>query len=169
MKNILFVLALIMPLIAFANPAKLSGGTPVQIKTSLPAKSNQITTDIQGVVDANVYAADGKTILIQKGAPVKIHTMMIKNGAAGKAGKILINGASALSVDGKTIPLSTQNMEIKGNGRGGLAHGLSWGLAIPTSFLSCFCLFIKGSEAEIPAGTIIPNTIVEGNHTITID
>lgn len=150
--------------LAQAETIKLKNGTSVEIETTLDVTSDNLG-DIQGRVVADVYAEDGKTILIQRGAPVKIHATYQDNGATGKAGKIMINGASTIAVDGKTISLYTNNMEFKGKGKGGLAWGLGIGTGLVT-IVGLLFLLIKGGDAKIPAGTSIQNVTVEGNYSI---
>lgn len=149
---------------AQAEIVRLKNGTAVEVETTLEVTSDH-SGDIQGKVVADVYAEDGVTVLIQKGAPVKIHATYQDNGATGKAGKILINGASTIAVDGKTISLYTSTMEVKGKGKGGLAWGLGIGTGLVTLFGLLF-LLIKGEDATIPAGTAIQNVSVEGNYSI---
>lgn len=149
---------------AQAETVRLKNGTAVEVETTLEVTSDH-SGDIQGKVVADVYAEDGVTVLIQKGAPVKIYATYQDNGATGKAGKILINGASTIAVDGKTISLYTSTMEVKGKGKGGLAWGLGIGTGLVTLFGLLF-LLIKGEDATIPAGTAIQNVSVEGNYSI---
>lgn len=143
---------------------KLISGTPVEVRTVVPVTSAQIG-NIVGEVTSDVYDTDGETILIRKGARVEITASFEKNGAPGKAGIININGASVSAVDGKTIMLSTDPYSVKGKGKGGLAWGLGIGIGVFT-LLGFLFLFLKGGNAEIPAGTNVPGVCVNGTYTV---
>lgn len=159
-------MTVILPFQSWAQveAAKLKNGTSVEVVTTLDVTSDNLG-DIPGKVVADVYADDGVTVLIQQGTPVKIHATYKDNDATGKAGQIMIYGASTIAVDGKTISLYTNNMIFKGKGKGGLAWGLGIGTGIFTLFGLLF-LLIKGGDAKIPAGTAIQNVTVEGNYSI---
>lgn len=152
---------------ATENKKLLKQGTNIIVKTNQICNSSSGSPMFIGIVDADVYDQTGQSVLIQKGTQVKLYAEIKKNGAPGKPGKIVINSASTTSVDGKTIPL-TASFETQGKGKQGLAWGLGIGTGLVTLVGLCF-LFIKGGDAEIPYGTAIPNVIVEGNHTISID
>ena len=154
----------ILPFQIFAQAAASSGtrlvqGTPVVVKTSGVVTSNSVG-DIQAIVDQDVVS--GGTVVIKSGTPVVVKATFEKNGATGKPGKIILSGATTTAVDGKTIVLNC-GMEEKGKGKGGLAWGLGIGTGCVT-LVGLLFLLIKGNSAELPAGTLIPNTSVASNY-----
>ena len=160
----------ILPFQSFAQATvnkstRLIKGTEVIIKTSGVITSNSIG-NISAIVDQDVCSSDG-SILIKSGTPVVINASIEKNGATGKPGKITLSGATTTAVDGKSIVLNC-GMEEKGKGKGGLAWGLGIGTGLFTLFGLLF-LLIKGGNAEIPAGTIIPNTFVSADYDINVE
>lgn len=165
------VMVAIMPFQLFSQTEskkyRLKNGTPIEIVTTIDVRSDQTGT-IPGEVAADVYAEDGTTILIQKGAKVDITASFQKNGATGKAGKIIVKGASVVAVDGKSISLSTDQYSAKGGSKGGLAWCLAIGTGIFT-LVGFLFLLIKGENAEIPAGTCIPGAYVNGNYMIMVE
>ena len=164
------LMLIIMPFQSFAQAtvsksARLTKGTEVIIKTSGVITSNSIG-NITALVDQDVYSNDG-SILIKSGTPVVINASIEKNGATGKPGKITLSGATTTAVDGKSIVLNC-GLEEKGQGKGGLAWGLGIGTGVFT-LIGFLFLLIKGSKAEIPAGTIIPNTFVSADYDIMVE
>lgn len=170
MKRVIFiVLGLVAVMAAWAQEAKkLAAGTPIRIQTVEEFKSDR-SGDIVGRVVGDVFANDGKTVLIRDNAPVKVHVNIKKNAALGKPGKISIVGASTYSVDGKSIALNTSQMDFKGQGRQGLAHGLAWPCMFLTYGTSLLFLLVKGDQAVVPPQTFIPNAYIDGNYTILVD
>lgn len=166
-----FMMFAILPFQTFAESVARTGrvnlfsGTNVIVKTRDSFTSNQIGEMVGYVVD-DVYSDDGSTVLIEAGTNVYLHASVEKNGALGKAGKIVINNATTTAVDGKTIALSA-NLSANGDGRSGLAWGLGIGTGIFTLFGLLF-LLLKGGKAEIPAGTLIPYVAVEKNYVINV-
>lgn len=159
----------ILPFQSFAQAEvsksdRLIKGTEVIIKTSGVITSNSIG-NILAIVDQDVYSSDGY-VLIKSGTPVVINASIEKNGATGKPGKITLSGATTSAVDGKSIVLNC-GMEEKGKGKGGLAWGLGIGTGLFT-LIGLLFLLIKGGKAEIPAGTIIPNTFVSADYDIIV-
>ncbi len=175
MKKVLCVLiALLMftilPFQSFAQAtvnksARLIKGTEVIIKTTGVITSNSIG-NISAIVDQDVCSNDG-SILIKSGTPVVINASIEKNGATGKPGKITLSGATTTAVDGKSIVLNC-GLEEQGKGKGGLAWGLGIGTGLFT-LIGLLFLLIKGGKAEIPAGTIIPNTFVSADYDINVE
>jgi hypothetical protein len=170
------LIALLMAIIMFsvlpfqsfaqANTVKLARGTTVNIKTQSEITSDT-SGDIVAVVEDNVYADDGKTIVIEEGTRVILSASIKQNGALGKAGSITISSATTTAIDGKTIAL-TANLDATGKSKSGLA----WGLGIGLGCLSLFgflCLLIKGGSAQIPAGTYISGVAVDRNYNISVE
>lgn len=171
MKKVLFVIllsAITSIVVRGQESYTLTNETPVVVRTLLPASSNDSGVEIKGEIVEDVYSNDGGAVLIRCGTPVNIHAACTKSGAMGKPGKITIHGATTTSVDGQQISLKTDVVEVKGKGKGGLAHGLAWGLALPTSFCSCFFLLLEGGQAEIPIGTELPNCSVKGTYSVKL-
>lgn len=153
-----------MPMPTKDNFLRLRSGTPIQI--SIASSNYRPYADVEGTVDADVYSADGLNVVIPRGSRVRLHGAYQPNGSCGKPGKLWLNCGTVTASDGKQIAISFPEIEFKGKGRGGLAHGLAWGLALPTNFVSCFFLLIKGGTPTLPVGYHIPAAAIEGAYTI---
>ncbi len=142
----------------------LENETPIRIRTTEFALSDHSVRYIMGKVVHDVYAPDGKTILIARSEEVVIDAVFRKNGALGKPGMITITGAITRAVDGKLIMLNVVPYTETGKNR----KGLAWVLGI-LGFLYCVIgvlfLLIKGKQAEIPYGTYFDCSI-KGNYKI---
>lgn len=157
----------------------LESGTPIRIRTTEWALSDHPVRYITGEVVHDVYAHDGKTILIARSEEVVIDAVFKKEGALGKPGMITITGATTRAVDGKLIILNVAPYTETGESRGGVALVVGilgficcfWSLFL-WSFLGLLCsilcllfLLIKGKQAEIPYGTYFDYSI-KGNYKI---
>lgn len=160
------IMLFILPFQTFAQSMsiQLAKGTPVVVKTVSGVSSNSIG-EIMAIVEEDVVSEDGH-VLIKSGTPVIVKAYFEKNGSIGKPGKITLSGANTTAIDGKTIILNC-GLEELGKDNSGLSLGLGIGTGILTLFGLLF-LLIKGGNAEVPAGTIIPNTFVSANYDITI-
>ena len=138
-----------------AGKIQLSEGTEVKVSFGLDQKltSAKLMKDLPlPIVLAEPVVIGGKTV-IEEGAVGQAKILEIK--AAGKAGKpgylkigfIEIEPKGEYkTADGSKIPL-TGEIEAKGKGRKLL------------SYLFIFGLFIKGSQAELPAGQTYTATV----------
>lgn len=158
------IMLAILPFESFAQASankNLNRGTQVQIRLSSTIESDSTNSVINGVVDQDVYTADGRSIAISAGTPVTIQGNVQENGSCGKAGKITINSATTYTIDNKPVNL-TLNYVKKGGGKGGLA----WAIAILFFPIGLAGLLIKGGNATIESGTVFTATV---SNNVTLD
>lgn len=170
MKKICFFITVLFcfQLCYCQHPYLLRGGTEIGIKTVGAASGDFDYNELAGVVTSDIYDNTGEKLIIRSGSPAQLHCKVLKPKTIGRPGKILVTGATTKAVNGTPINLNS-NFEFVGEGKQGTAHGLAWGLAPFTCFLSCFFLFIKGGKAEVLSQSFIPNNIVEEDYYIELE
>ena len=136
----------------------LTYGTPVTllVDQSLQHGYGRGTGMIRAVVAYDVYSADGTKVLIAADTPAFIEYTVEPNGLWGKAGKIMLTGASTTTVDNQRVALRL-GCYRSGSSRLGCVIVLSI-LLFPMGLLSgC----IKGSMPSIRQGTSITAAVIQ--------
>ena len=151
---LIVVLMICAPIEAFAqstNRAKLlENGTQVVMRVTEDFDGKNIADNgiINAIIEADVYSADGSTVLIAAGTPATLEYTAESNGSWGKAGKICITNAFTKTVDNKRVPLRLSFCKNGGSKIGGVI-ALSV-LLFPIGLISG-CM--KGSMPKIQSGT----------------
>ncbi len=171
MKRFLIVIvAMVCAMTATAqqNTYLLESGRniPIRLTSDLTSNTREIASITpSAIVDANIYAADGTTILIARGTPVDLDITIEKARGVGRPGILKVEPVSIRAVDGQTIYLMGGTI-FEGEQRKGLAIGLGVGLGILVCPPCLFCLCIKGEQAEVPANTMLRNIVVNSTYHI---
>ena len=142
----------------------LTRGTMLTVRTSQDVKL-KTASSATAYVDVDVKSADGK-VLIKRGTPVVLDIKGEKARGVGRGGSLSVGCLSPTAVDGQNIALmGGQNAE--GDSKKGLALGLGIGLGLTfLPFVGFAFLAIKGENAVLPQGTIIPNVMIQNDYTI---
>lgn len=165
MKKFLVIFAVILfSLTSYSQNNALKPGTTVYVKLMDVVSSDNLSGQVNAVVDLDVLDENGAT-LISAGTPVEIVVEKKKSGMIGRAGKINISYVGTTAADGQKITL-TGNYKKEGKSRAGLSLGITGcGCFIlpPFNFLA---LLIKGGAVEIPANSKLDGATVQTNYTI---
>lgn len=150
MKNLLvtFIAFSISCAPAYALDYTITEGEKVSLETldKLKAKNLNEGDVISFRVTDDVFAPDGKTVLIKAGTTAEGDVADIdKAGMLGQKGEMTIRVNSTKSINGDRVPLRA-NLNREGNSKVGTVIAL-------TLLLTPLFLLMKGKEAEIPAGT----------------
>lgn len=145
----------------------LHGGTPVKVRTAHDVSSNDASPTLSAIVESDIYDNKGENLLVAKDTPVSISIEHKPAKRMGRPGLISIIEATTYTADGQAVRLFCDNADFKGKDKQNLAHGLSWGLLMATTVSPLF-LLIKGGEAKIPAGTLLPYMHVADNVRVEV-
>lgn len=138
-------------------------GTVVNVRLTSDIDSKQ-NSNATAVVFADVVH-DGK-LFIKAGTPVELQVIAKKAKGCGRPGELTIKTVSTQAIDGRAVPLSNSDYLVEGEGRQGLSVGLAVGGSCLLLLPMLACLAIKGRQAKVVSGTVIPNVIVSGEFSL---
>ena len=142
----------------------LTRGTMLTVRTAQDIRL-KTASSATAYVDIDVKGADGK-VLVKRGTPVVLDIKGEKARGMGCGGSMSVTCLSTTAVDGQTIALMG-GQSAEGGSKRGLALGLGVGLGLTFLPFVGFAFFaIKGENAVLPQGTIIPNVMVQNDYTI---
>jgi hypothetical protein len=132
----------------------LRSGTPIVVEASQTYNAKNLSEGQTVNVRVKYNVVVNKQTLVAAGALGTANISdLTKPGAFGKPGRMELQMQSVQAVDGQQILLSGTPMVAEGQGKKGLAWGLSIGLFFLTIIGGLTGLFIKGKAAEVKAGT----------------
>ncbi|MCF0198233.1 MAG: hypothetical protein HUK02_02770 [Bacteroidaceae bacterium] len=164
MKKMLFALGLVCLSMSAKAQTVLPSGTVVTVQITNEVTSKNAAELAQAAVLSDVSV--GGQVLVKAGAPVMLQVEKTKARGVGRAGVINIVPVSTVAVDGSVVPLNATPSNYEGDKKLGKAVGLGVGLGVCVFPPLLACLAIKGGQAKVPAGTLIPNVRVANDCTV---
>ncbi len=141
-------MGLFFPMHASAVPYPLDEGTPIRLRLAETVKSSKSREGdkVKLKVVEDVFATDGKTILIQAGTEAWGSVVEVeKRGRLGNKGTLALMIEGTRAVNGRTVPLRAS---INREGQSKLGTVVALSLIVTPLFL-----FMRGKDAKILAGT----------------
>lgn len=168
MKKLISLILTFTFLFSSGFAQNLRNGQTIMIRLSNEIKSNsKIKSEPLAIVDKDVIDPLTSKVLIQRGTPVEISSVIKRAKGVGKPAEVKLQCISTKAIDGKYVALQGSYSKV-GDDKKGLALGLGIGLGL---FLwpAIFCLCIKGENIELPADMLIHNVVVNDNYVIVTE
>lgn len=140
---------------------KLKANTPVVVETIQNLSSKNLSVGQNVAVRVKFQVQAEKKTLINPGAPgTAVVTSVKKAKGFGKAGSLELQVTNVQAVDSQQVPISGLPLEIEGDSRVGLAIGIAVAGALLLFLIGGIAgLLIKGSDAEVKAGSSINGSV----------